>query len=51
MENVAASEFLGLADLLEANDAGIVHTRGQVLGRIHIREALELINEGARLYE
>jgi hypothetical protein len=51
MENMSALELLGLLDLFQADDAGVVNTGRQVLGCVHVREPLELVDERSRLDE
>jgi len=51
VEYVAALQFLGLLDLLQANDARVVNPLQLVFLGIHVGEALQFVDELARLYE
>lgn len=51
VEDVAALQSLGLLDLLQADDAGVVDARWQVLRCVHVWEPLELVDQGPGLEE
>jgi hypothetical protein len=51
VKDVAALQLLSLLDLFKAYDAGIIDARRQILGGIHIRQPLQLVDELPRLDE
>jgi len=51
VEDVTTPQPLGLLNLLKANDAGVINPRRQVLWSIHVRQALEFVDQRPGLEE